>query len=39
MIKIIHWGEDYATIKVGIKEFDVSIELAKAIERLNKRNK
>lgn len=36
MIKVTHWGEDYATIKVGTKEFEVSIEIAKAIERQTK---
>lgn len=36
-MKITHWGEDYATLKVGTKEFEISIELAEAIERYIKK--
>lgn len=38
-IKIIHLGEDYAIIKVGTKEFEVSIELAQALKRQINRKK
>jgi hypothetical protein len=38
-IKIMHWGEDYAIVKIGTKEFTVSIELAKSLERQIKKSK
>jgi len=37
-LKITHWGQDYATLKVGTKEFEISIGLGEAIERHIKRN-
>lgn len=32
-MKITHWGEDYALVKIGSKEFETGINLARALER------
>lgn len=32
-MKITHWGEDYATLRIGRRDFEISISLAKALSK------
>lgn len=38
-MKTTHYGQDYCTVQIGSTEYELPIEVGKAVDRMNKKIK